>query len=169
MFKHVAKSAEWVYDEAERKCSSRQYASMNTESDHRRADSEVHRRRNTTVVIAVVAIVIAGLWALLPEPRRAADLLQEARTAFSKQQFEKARTLAGQVIEYDPQCADAVLIQANAALGLGRCTEAEQALRQVLQRVPDHVGAHETLILLLRMQARYWELRPHALASASRG
>lgn len=162
--KHVAKSAESVYDRPVRTCSSNPYTSMNTESDHSRANSELHRRRNAVVFVAVVAIVIAGLRVILPEPPRVKDLLQEARTAFSKQQFEKARTLAGQVIEYDPQCADAVLIQANAALGLGRCTEAEQALRQVLQRVPDHVGAHETLVLLLRMQARYWELRPHALA-----
>lgn len=57
----------------------------------------------------------------------------------------------------------AALSTAEVARHLGYLSEAELAYRDVLERVPDHVAAHERMAFLLGVTGRRWESQSHFL------
>ena len=57
-----------------------------------------------------------------------------------------------------------MLLEGKAAIRLGYCSDGERALRGVLERDAGSLDAHRNLMHLYKMEGRFHELRPHALA-----
>ncbi|MCA9072735.1 MAG: tetratricopeptide repeat protein, partial [Planctomycetaceae bacterium] len=123
-----------------------------------------HRRRVLLGLVILGGIGIGFFWWMGSGPSNTERLLEEAQSAYAQGEFHRSRHLANQVLESSPESVGALLIKGQSAFQLGDCTEAEQALRETLDRDPHNAMAHREMIRLLKMEARFWELRPHALA-----
>lgn len=123
------------------------------------------RRRFLLLGLAVLGGIglVIGIW-IWPNQPPTENLLEEARTAYAQGEFHRSRNLANQLLEASPESSDGFLIKGQAAFQLGYCTEAERALREALDRDPQNATAHREMVRLLKMEARFWELLPHALA-----
>lgn len=121
------------------------------------------RARLTLILFVCLFAVLLILWSFSGN-RSPEAVLKQAQTAILKGDFEMARALARELLDQQPDRVEALLLEAQASLALGRCTQAEQSLRQVLTCDDGNVDAHLSLIRLLKMQGRYQDLYPHALS-----
>ncbi|MBT6155363.1 MAG: tetratricopeptide repeat protein [Planctomycetaceae bacterium] len=111
------------------------------------------------VLLCVAAIFV---WLFFTE-RPFQQVLQEARTALAQSDYETAQRLADELLERVPDSPEALLISGQASLNLGHCSKGEQALGRLLTHEETNHEARMSLVRLLKMQGRFWELRPHAL------
>ena len=124
-----------------------------------------HKNRGLRFGLCLLLVLGAGVffirWFLEPSPEQ---LLTEARRAVLQGDYARARNLSVRLLKQVPNSPEASLLHAQAAFALGYCTEAENAFRNVLKEEPENQAAHWGLVRLLKVEGRYWELRPHALA-----
>lgn len=133
--------------------------------------SESSRFRNRFVIVTIVcliAAVIAGRSWFESEPLPD-ELLAEARVAMERSDFQSAQELANRVLKVDGKSVDAELILAEASFQLGHCRTSQQAFERVIVAEPENTTARLGLVRLLKMQGRYWEIQPHALALLKAG
>lgn len=64
---------------------------------------------------------------------------------------------------------DAAVCRAKRFLKLGRLSEAEAELRQILEVFPSHRAANEQLAFILKIEGRDWEARPFLLTMIKNG
>jgi tetratricopeptide (TPR) repeat protein len=124
------------------------------------------RHRVLSIVVCVIGLcgVAVLWWSSSSGERPVEEVLRQAQKAFAQGDPETARSLTRQLLQRSPDHVDALLLSADAAIHLGFCTEAEQNLRRVVAVDSGNAEAHRRLVHLLKMQGRYWELHPHALA-----
>ncbi|MCA9034627.1 MAG: VCBS repeat-containing protein [Planctomycetaceae bacterium] len=118
------------------------------------------------LVFGMVACLVA--WWSITSARSPGAMLAKAGDAFAKEDFLTARDLARQLLRRHPKNVEALLVDARSSLALGRCTDAEQSFEKVLScdGAVDAacIEAHLSLIRLMKMQGRYYDLQSHAEA-----
>lgn len=133
--------------------------------------SESSRSRQRLVIAIIVclsALVIAGV-TLLESESTPDSLLAEARAAMESSDFQSAQELANRVLENNSESVEATLILAQASFQLGHCRTSQEAFERVIEAEPENLAARLGMVRLLKMQGRYWELQPHALALLKAG
>lgn len=137
---------------------------MNAPTTDSRASPVRHHPLVWVVVCILAMLVLAILWWSSSGEAPQEKVWEQAQAAFSNGDFEQARGLADQLITRVPDHTDALLLSAHASLSLGLCSEGEKKLRRVLTQNPANAAAHLSLVRVLKIQGRYWELHPHALS-----
>lgn len=119
---------------------------------------------------AIVAVLVAGLGYVVRQvssPHRnhpAASLLIAGQQASEEERFDEALALFQRAEAQGELPADILFSCAEAAMHQGDAILAEQYLRRLLTKDPQHVGGNEMLCAMLRVAGRNWELRPYSLA-----
>ncbi len=113
------------------------------------------------VLLFIVGGIMVVKWFRQPSIEQ---ILSEAQKELTKGNFQESYHLAKQILKESPQSVEAILIKGQSALQLGYCTEAEHDMRKVLETENNNLTAHKELVRILKVEGRYWELLPHALA-----
>lgn len=123
-------------------------------------------QKRLLVVAGLVTVVVAAAVFYRSRNREPAfdELLKQAQAALAAGDIRQALRLSDELLERSPESAEAMLVGGQTRLRMGRCREAERMLRRVLKQDASNVEAHRNLMFLLKMEARFWEMRPHALA-----
>jgi tetratricopeptide (TPR) repeat protein len=121
--------------------------------------------RRKMLLLSVGAVTLTGvavLWWVIIAERPFEQVLDDAQAAFAQGDFQTAQRLANGLLKRTPDSSSALLVNGQASIELGRCTEGELLLRRVLRQDGSNVDAHSTLVRLLKVEGRFRDLLPHA-------
>lgn len=135
---------------------------MNPSTFHTPPASVARRHALQVVVCALTLASITIFWWLFFTERPAERVLHEAQAALAQGDFSTARQLANEFLERTPDSAKALLLKGQASIYLGLATEAERALRAAISQDSKNREAHLSLVRLLKIEGRFWDMQPHA-------
>ena len=124
-------------------------------------------RRPNRLLAATGIVVVLGCvfytWHQLTG-RSDGELVSDAQTAMTDGDFQTAYEIAALLLEKSPDSQEALSVAGRAALHLGRCSEAEELLMRAIEVDPANREARLSLVWLRRVEGRFREVQPHALA-----
>lgn len=135
------------------------------EKEERKAEQERKKKRRkvrlTAGVIGTVIILGAVVFGFIYQTRRNSFSYQmeQARTAYSQENYEGALSYVARAQELDPGNAEAEILEARIYVKDNNISAAESILKSVTKTDPENAAAYGELLRLYEQQEKYTEIR----------